>query len=221
MSRYENIINPAVAEYLVSKYRPLNEEFGKFREKAEDNNVPIFLPDSETLVLNLLRLKKPSRILEVGTAVGYSACTFAYATDAYIDTVELKEEVAEEARKNIDGFGFSARINVHCGDGEEIIDGLTETYDFIFIDAAKSHYRRFFDAAVKHASDDALIICDNVLFKARVVSDEYDPGRKYKTNVRKMREFIDYLIDLDYADTSLVSVGDGLTVTILKRKNDE
>ena len=68
------------------------------------------------------------------------------------------------------------------------------------------------------AKEGAVIVCDNVLFKARVVSDEYDPSGKYKTNIRRMREFIDYLLSLDYADTSLIPAGDGLTVTVLKHR---
>lgn len=218
MGTYENIINPQVVDYLVKYYRPLNETLEKFRAESEENNVPIILPDTETMICNLLRLKKPMRILEIGTAVGYSSCVFATVSDADVTTIEVKEEVAETARRNIEKLGFKDRITVLCGDGEAMIDSLDDEYDFIFIDAAKSHYKRFFDAAVAHAASDALIVCDNVLFKARTASDDYDPGKKYKTNIRKMREFIDYLMNLDYADTSLTAVGDGLTVTILKKE---
>ncbi len=218
MGTYQNIINPEVADYLVKYNQPLNEDFKAFRKESEEQNVPIILPDAETLICNLLRLKKPQRILEIGTAVGYSAAVFASVCEAAVTTIEVKEEMAQKARKNIERFGLSERITVLCGDGEEIIHSLSETFDFVFIDAAKSHYRRFFDAAASHCTDDALIVCDNVLFKARTVSDAYDPQKKYKTNIRKMREFVDYLMNLEDADTSLAAVGDGLTVTILKRK---
>lgn len=218
MGTYENIINPKVVDYLVKYYRPLNDALLKFRKEAEANDVPIILPDTETLICNLLRLKRPAKILEIGTAVGYSACVFAACSGADVTTIEVKEDVAETARNNIREQGYEDRITVLCGDGEEMIESLTDTYDFVFIDAAKSHYKRFFDAAIAHLAPDALIVCDNVLFKARVASDEYDPAKKYKTNIRKMREFIDYLLDLSYADTSLVAVGDGLTISILKRK---
>ena len=218
MGEYLNIINEKVVDYLIGCYRPLNEEFAAFRAKAEEDRVPIILPDAETLILNLIRIKNPENILEIGTAVGYSASCFAKASDAHITTIEVKEEVAQEARKNIESFGLSDRIDVLCGDGEEQIEGLDKTYQFIFIDAAKSHYKRFFDAAIKHASNDAVIVCDNVLFKARVASDEYDPNRKYKTNIRKMREFLEYLVSLDYADTSVIPAGDGISITVLRRK---
>ena len=103
-----------------------------------------------------------------------------------------------------------------CGDGEEVINNLDEQYDFVFIDAAKSHYRRFWDAALKHCTDGAVIVSDNVLFKARVVSDKYDETGKYRTSIRRMREFVEYITGVDYADTSILPVGDGIAISKLK-----
>ena len=205
MSNYRNIINPEVVEYITSLYRPVNEDFGRFRAEAEADRVPIILPDTESLILNLLRIMKPQRILEIGTAVGYSASCFAAVCDADITTVEVKEETAGIARANIDRFGFSERIEVLCGDGEEIVNNLDMQYDFVFIDAAKSHYRRFWDAALKHCSKGAVI-----------VSDKYDETGKYRTNIRRMREFVEYITNVDYADTALLPVGDGVAISILK-----
>ncbi len=216
MSNYTNIINPEVTGYITSFYRPVNEELGRFRAEAEKHRVPVILPDTETLILSLLRIMKPRRILEIGTAVGYSASCFAAVCDAEITTVEVKEETARTAGANIDRLGFSDRIEVLCGDGEDIVCGLDRSYDFVFIDAAKSHYRRFFDAAVRHCSKGAVIVSDNVLFKARVVSDKYDETGRYKTNIRKMREFVEYITGIDYADTALLPVGDGVAISILK-----
>lgn len=216
MSNYRNIINPEVVEYITSFYRPVNEELGSFRAVAEADRVPVILPDTEALILNLLRIMKPERILEIGTAVGYSASCFASVCDADITTVEVNEETARIARANIDRLGLSDRIDVLCGDGEEIVNNLDMQYDFVFIDAAKSHYRRFWDAALKHCSKGAVIVSDNVLFKARVVSDKYDETGKYKTNIRKMREFVEYITNIDYADTALLPVGDGVAISILK-----
>lgn len=216
MSNYRNIINPEVVEYITSFYRPVNEELGSFRAAAEADRVPVILPDTEALILNLLRIMKPERILEIGTAVGYSASCFASVCDADITTVEVNEETARIARANIDRLGLSDRIDVLCGDGEEIVNNLDVQYDFVFIDAAKSHYKRFWDAALKHRSKGAVIVSDNVLFKARVVSDKYDETGKYRTNIRKMREFVEYITNVDYADTALLPVGDGVAISILK-----
>lgn len=216
MSDYKNIINPDIVDYILSVYKPVNEALGEFRTAAEAENIPIILPDTETLILNILRVKQPERILEIGTAVGYSASCFAAVCNADITTIELKEETACTARNNINNLGLADRITVMCGDGEAIINELDELYDFVFIDAAKSHYKRFWDAAVKHCKKDTVIISDNVLFKARVVSDIYDPSGRYKTNIRKMREFIEYITNIDYADTAILPVGDGVAISILK-----
>lgn len=218
MGEYRNIINEKVADYLVSCYRPYDEQLAAFRKRAEEDRVPVILPDAETLILNIIRIMKPERILEIGTAVGYSSCCFAKVSGVPVDTVEKSESAAAAARENIRDMELQNLVTVYTGDGEEVVRGLDYSYDLIFIDAAKSHYRRFFEAAVSKAKDGAVIICDNVLFKARVVSDEYDPSGKYKTNIRRMREFIDYLLSLDYADTSLIPAGDGLTVTVLKHR---
>lgn len=216
MGEYRNILNEKVVDYLIRCYRPINDDFAAFREKAEMKNVPIILPDAETLILNIIRIKKPAKILEIGTAAGYSACCFAHAGDCDVVTIEKDEQSALDAVNNIREMGLDDKIEVLCGDGEEVTETLKDTFDFVFIDAAKSHYKRFFDAAIKHAGKNAVVVCDNVLFKARVASDEYDETGRYKTNIRKMREFIDYLLSLDYADTSIIPAGDGLAVTVIK-----
>lgn len=90
----------------------------------------------------------------------------------------------------------------------------------MFIDAAKSHYKAFWDLAMPLCNDEAMIICDNVLMKGMTASDEYDPGKKYKTSIRKMREFIQYIMDLPYADTCILPVGDGVSISVIdKEKN--
>ena len=195
----------------------MNEiELEKIKQKALEEKIPIIMDDTLEVIDEILSKDKPEKILEIGTAVGYSARCFAAVCDADITTVEVKEETAGIARANIDRFGFSERIEVLCGDGEEIVNNLDMQYDFVFIDAAKSHYRRFWDAALKHCSKGAVIVSDNVLFKARVVSDKYDETGKYKTNIRRMREFVKYITNVDYADTALLPVGDGVTISILK-----
>ena len=216
MSNYRNIINPEVVEYITSFYRPVNEELGSFRAAAEADRVPVILPDTEALILNLLRIMKPERILEIGTAVGYSASCFASVCDADITTVEVNEETARIARANIDRLGLSDRIDVLCGDGEEIVNNLDMQYDFVFIDAAKSHYQRFFDACLPLCGPDTMIIADNVLFKGRIADDKYDPDGKYKTNIRRMREFIAYIMNKPSLDSSILAVGDGLSITRFK-----
>ena len=100
---------------------------------------------------------------------------------------------------------------------EKLRDQSIDGFDFIFVDAAKSHYKRFLEAALTVAADGALIISDNILMRGMTASDEFDTFRKHKTNIRKMREYVEFICTQSDLDTSLMAVGDGLAVTVYKR----
>ena len=217
MESKKNITNDIVTEYINQFYRPKTEEIAKLREESEAEHVPIILRETEQFLATMLTIIKPKKILEIGCAVGYSSMFFAAQSDAEIVTVEKDPDVFETASRNILRMGYQPRITVLCGDGEEKIEG-NDGFDFVFIDAAKSHYKRFFNAARKVCTENAVIVSDNVLFQGRVASDIYDPAGKYKTNIRKMREFLDYITDLPDAETSIAAVGDGLAITALSGK---
>ena len=191
---YMNITNDSVTDYLEELYRPLNEELGKLREDAEKHQIPIIVKETEALLLNLLRIKQPRRILEIGTAVGYSAICFAAALpEAEIVSLEHSEKMYKAAIANIERFGFSERIRIIRKDALESLkeiknsmeDAGTEGFDLVFIDAAKSYYRKFWDHCVPLCRKDAVILSDNVLLKARTASDEYITERRQKTSVRR------------------------------------
>ena len=145
---------------------------------------------------------------------------FAQLTGAEVYTIEKNFEMVETAVKNIESLGYAEKINVFEGDGEEIAELLkkegTKPFDVVFIDAAKSHYQRFFDACLPLCGPDTVIIADNVLFKGRIADDKYDPDGKYKTNIRRMREFIAYIMNKPSLDSSIFAVGDGLSITRFK-----
>lgn len=212
-----NIINDKVTAYINELYKPLNAELGAFRTQAEKDHVPIILRDTETFLLNQIRIKRPTRILEVGTAAGYSASCMASVFDScQITTIEADETVFLTAKDNIERLGLAQRIEVLCGQGQDVLDTVTGPFDLVFIDAAKSHYRTFWDKALPLCRPGAVIICDNVLMKAMTVSDEYDPKKKYKTSIRKMRDFLAYITTAKSADTSVLPIGDGVSFSILK-----
>lgn len=217
-----NIINEKVTEYIDELYNPLTPQLGQLRKESEKALIPIILKDTESLILNLIRISLPKRILEIGTAVGYSSLCFATASKGTkIVTIEYNEEAYNNALNNIQKFGLSDRITVHLGDGSEVIDKLhkekCEPFDMVFIDAAKSHYKRFWDSAIKLSNKDTIIISDNVLMRAMTVSSEYDIHAKHKTNIRKMREYISYINELNYCETSVIPVGDGLAISVLNK----
>lgn len=213
-----NITNDKVTAYINGLYQPLSKELRDLRQEAETACVPIILRDTETLLLNLLRLKKPTCVLEIGTAVGYSASCMAQAfPGCRITTIEADENMVLTARNNIRALGFADRITVLHGRAENVIKEQKDRFDFVFIDAAKSHYRKFWDSALCVCAPEAIIVCDNVLMKAMTVSDEYDPKKKHKTSIRNMRDFLAYITEA--ADTSILPVGDGVSISIMKGQN--
>ena len=220
MEAKRNITNDLVTDYINGFYTPLTDELGKLRVDSEEKNVPIILKETESFLKTFLGVIKPARILEIGCAVAYSAMFFAQLTGAEVYTIEKNSEMVETAVKNIESLGYAEKINVFEGDGEEIAELLkkegTKPFDVVFIDAAKSHYQRFFDACLPLCGPDTMIIADNVLFKGRIADDKYDPDGKYKTNIRRMREFIAYIMNKPSLDSSILAVGDGLSITRFK-----
>ncbi|MEA4988549.1 MAG: O-methyltransferase [Anaerovorax sp.] len=219
-----NITTHQVTTYLDELYRPLNPFLEKLRKDAEEKHVPIILRDTEQLLINLLRIKHPKRILEIGTAIGYSSICFAtICSEAMITTLELSEDSTDIARKNIESAGFSDRIQVIQGDAKESLtfleeqlnQGQIEPYDFIFIDAAKAQYQAFWDACEPLWSKDALIVSDNVLFKGMTASDDFVLDRRNKTIIRRMREYLNNITNLQKVDTCVLAVGDGVAISLI------
>ncbi len=213
-----NITNRKVTEYLDGLYRPLTPQLEQMRREAEAEGIPVILRDTERFLAVMLTVIKPSRILEIGTATGYSSSCFAEicGEDTEIVTLESDSEMCRRAGENIRKLGYGERIRVCQGDAQETMQELSPTFDFVFIDAAKSHYRSFFDGALKLCRKGSVLICDNVLMKAKTVSEEYDPKKKYRTSIRRMRDFLQYITALDRVETCVFPAGDGISVSVVK-----
>lgn len=214
-----NITNDKVTEYINGFYVPQNDNLAELRAASEKDRVPIILKETESILRTLLELKKPEAILEIGAAVGYSASFFASVCPAAkIATIEKDEMVYQKARDNIKKLGFEDRVSIFNGDGEKMIEFLRDNgdlrYDFVFIDAAKSHYKRFLEGAITVCKPGALIVSDNILMKAMTADDSFDKSGRHKTNIRKMREYVEFINDCEYLSTSIISCGDGLALSI-------
>jgi predicted O-methyltransferase YrrM len=209
-----NITNDKVTEYINGFYRPLTEDLKNLRERSEEERVPIILKETETYLINFLKILKPKSVLEIGTAVGYSSMVFKEVLkDAKIVTLEKDEDMAKIAKENMISMGYD--IDIYQGDAREVIESLSDTFDLVFIDAAKSHYREFFDMSIKKCKRGAVIISDNVLLKASTADDSYDINRRHKSNIKKMREYLNYLNERKDLSTAILSCGDGLAITKL------
>ena len=193
------------------------EELKKIKEKALEEHIPIIMDDTLDVIEEYLKDNKPKRLLEIGTAVGYSAICFTefLDEDGSIDTIEREHERVEEAKKNIKKAEVDGKINIYEGDAVEILPTLDYKYDVVFIDAAKGKYTFFLKEALRMLKSDGIIFADNILYKGYVLSD-YNK-HKQRTAVRNLREYIKETTEDERLDTKILEVGDGLAITKFKK----
>ena len=193
------------------------QELQKIKEKALEDHVPIIMDDTLEVVDKILTELKPDRILEIGTAVGYSAMCFSeYLQEGgKIDTIERDAERVAEARINIERVGVAEKINIYEGDAVEILPTLNEKYDMVFIVAAKGKYPFFLKEALRMINDNGIILADNILYKGYVMSD-YNK-HKQRTAVRNLREYVKEVTESPDIETEILEVGDGLAVSKIKK----
>ena len=189
-----------------------DEELEKVKFKAISDHIPIIMDNTLEEIKRILIKEKPKRILEIGTAVGYSASQFAkYAPEAIIDTIELSEERYNEAKVNIENIGVADRINLYLGNAVDILPLLKFEYDIVFIDANKGKYPVFLQEGIRLVKKNGIILADNILYKGYVMSD-YNK-HKQRTAVRHLREYIQEAMENEMLETEILEVGDGLAVT--------
>lgn len=212
-----NINESSVEEY-IRNLIPSSDNFLLELEKyAEINHVPIIHPEVAQLIKVLLNIAKPKKILEIGTAIGYSALVMASAIEKHgkIISIEKREDMINIAEKNITDNGYSNIIQIIKGEAEEILPNINDKFDFIFIDAAKGQYMEFFPHCLRNLVDGGIILSDNVLYKGMVASDELVMRRK-KTIVKRMRNYLDYITSNKDLVSSVIPIGDGVAITYKK-----
>lgn len=193
------------------------EKLSKIKQKALEEHIPIIMDDTLEVVDKILKDVKPKKILEIGTAVGYSAICFSeyLQENGRIDTIERDVERIEEAKQNIKAVGAEGKIKIYEGDAVEILPQLQEKYDVVFIDAAKGKYPFFLKESLRMIKPEGVILADNILYKGYVMSD-YNK-HKQRTAVRNLREYIKEVTENSNIETEILEVGDGLAISkILK-----
>ena len=193
-----------------------NKELEKIKQKALEEHIPIIMDDTLEVMEKYLKEIKPERILEIGTAVGYSAMCFTkfLSKNGVIDTIERDEERVKQAKENIKKVEVEDKINIYEGDAVEILPTLNEKYDAVFIDAAKGKYPFFLKEALRMIKPNGIIFADNILYKGYVLSD-YNK-HKQRTAVRNLREYIKEVSQNPNLKTEILEVGDGLAISRIK-----
>ena len=185
---------------------------------ATENHVPIIQKDALGLLLFMVRNNRPGRILELGTAIGYSAIAMAMAYEpSGIITIERESAMKEIADRNIDAFGLKDRIEVVLADCIDYLKGCTETFEMVFIDAGKSHYKEYLELSLPLLQKNGIIIVDNVLFRGLVAFDD-ETSKKHRTTVKRLRGFIDHVTQSEDLEMSIIPIGDGMA--FIRRKFD-
>lgn len=184
----------------------------KIEEYAKANNIPIMEEVGITFLTNFIEENKIKRILEIGSAIGYSAIKMALVDkDIFITTIERDEKRYLEAIKNIKEFNLEDRINIINIDAfEAIVDGK---YDLIFIDAAKGQYIKFFEKFKDNLNDNGFIISDNINFHGLTKNPDKIASRNLKALVRKINNYIEFLKNNQEFTTNFIEIGDGISIS--------
>ena len=184
----------------------------RLEEYASENNIPIMQKDGILFLTEYIRDHNVKRILEIGSAIGYSACKMALvSSDISIVTIERDETRYKEALKNIHSFGLDDQIEIILGDALETeIDGL---FDLIFIDAAKAQYIKFFEKYKHNLKDNGVIISDNLNFHGLTLEIDNIESRNLKALVRKINNYKDFLVNNEEFQTEFLELGDGIGIS--------
>ena len=216
-------MSKVVYEYVEEHIRsliPKNDELlSSMREYANINHIPIVEEETEKFIKFIIEIKRPKKVLELGTAIGYSAISFTEnSTVENFKTVEIREDMVKIARENIKNKNLEDKIEIINMDAYEFLLSMQdEKFDIIFIDAAKGQYEKYFNLAVNHLNKSGIIICDNVLFRGMISNQDLVVRRKI-TIVKRLRKFLKYISESDIYTSSIVPIGDG--VILIKRKDD-
>ena len=188
------------------------------KKKALENNIPIMQDEGIAFIVDYIQKNNVNSILEIGSAVGYSAISFALAKDnVKVTTIERDLERYQEAVFNIQSMGLEDSITILNEDALEV--SISSKFDLIFIDAAKSQYIKFFEKYKNNLNDNGVIITDNLSFHGMVEDITLTHNRNTKQLVGKIRAYIDFLKNNSEFDTEFFPLGDGISVN--KKKNNE
>lgn len=212
-----NIVNEHVEDYIRGLVMESDSYFLELENFAEERHVPIIHKEVKNLLEFVVRTTNSTSVLELGTAIGYSASVFARAMDGKgrVVSIERREEYHEIAKDNVKKLPYATEFDFILDDAQKALEKMDEKFDLIFLDAAKGHYQVFFDLCEKLLKPGGVIISDNVLYKGMTASDVYVIRRK-KTIVKRMRAYLKTLVDNKNYVTTILPMSDGIALSYHK-----
>jgi predicted O-methyltransferase YrrM len=209
--RMDAILRPNQAEYLDSMLPPRDALLERMETFAEENGHPIADPEVAQLIRGLVRMKRPRRVLEVGTNIGYSVIVIGREcdTDAVVETIEIDHNTLATAKGFVGEAALQCRVVFHEGAALDVLPRLTGPFDFVFIDCVKTEYEDYLDALLPKLERGAVIVCDNLLWKGRVAAGDHDAPTD------ALRAFNQRIATDERLVTNILPVGDGTGVSVV------
>jgi len=193
---------------------PLSDRLDRLRREALAKEVPIIRPGTCSLIRTLLVMKKPAHILEIGTAVGFSALFMLENSEADITTMEDWPPRIAAARANFARFGVEDRVRLLEGDAVDLLPGLAGPYDFVFMDAAKGQYLRYLPDVLRLMPSGGILLSDNVFLDGDIIESHFAVERRDRTIHKRMRAFLREVTHSEDLVTTILPVGDGMTLSV-------
>lgn len=212
------IVDERMITYIHSLETPESPVVEAIEQEALNTFVPIIRKETQSFLKVLLMMKKPTRILEVGTAIGFSAILMSeyMPENGHITTIEKYEKRIPIARENFKRAGRESQITLMEGDALDVMKSLEGPFDFIFVDAAKGQYIHYLPEAVRLLASEGVLMSDNVLQDGDIIESRFAVERRNRTIHSRMREYLYELKHHEYLQTSLLPLGDGVALSVKK-----
>ena len=213
------IVDERMVTYIHSLETPEEPIIEQIEQEAKETFVPIIRKETQSFLKVLLLMKKPVRVLEVGTAIGYSAILMSHylPKDGRITTIEKYEKRIPIARENFSRAAVADRITLLEGDALDIMKSLEGPFDFIFMDAAKGQYIHYLPEAIRLLAPEGVLMSDNVLQDGDVIESRFAVERRNRTIHSRMREYLYELKHNEQLQTSILPLGDGVALSVRKK----
>ena len=211
---YRPIINEDILHYLRTEQKQLTGSLGELEELAHENGVPVIPHETVVFLQFLLKQKQPKNVLEIGTAIGFSASLMAETLDedAKITTIDRFPVMIKKAKKNFEKLGLTDQITLLEGDAADLLSSLEGPYDFIFMDSAKSKYITFLPECLRLLSDDGVLMVDDVFQAGTVLQPIEEIPRKNRSIHRHLNEFLEEITKSSELTSTLLPLGDGVAL---------